>query len=351
MERFIETTGENYKIAIEKALQQLHMERDEVSVEILEHGKKGFLGFGSTPAKVRVTYEDKTQPVPPETPFVEQPKPEEKTVEPTRGKTASTISPEPQKSKPQVNKKEKKPVASAPKQDKTAKIDNPQKPKRLSIATDDTTPRLVKAAPKNFVPEKSDGGRSASSRKAKKKPSIIPSTPKIRERIPVSEETMKKAEALLIEFLTGLLERMGIEGRVSVLPQIECDQLRIEISGSDMGTIIGRRGDTLDAIQYLASLILNNAFDEHIRLSVDTENYRAKRMDSLERLARKIAMKVTKSRRSMALEPMNPYERRIIHATLQDYDGVITYSTGTEPNRRVIIAPDDGHTGKRELVE
>lgn len=365
MERFIETTGENFEIAVDKALRQLNMERDDVSIEIIEYGKKGILGFGSKPMKIRVTYETPTQSVLPETPPIQKPELEEKPSAPKQEEkpvessavskpieeVAPIVSPELQNAKLSVKKKDQKPTASAPKQDKTAKPNNSQKPKRLSIATDDTTPRLVKAAPKNFVPEKSEGGRITSSRRGKKKPPIIPSTPKVRERIPVPEETMKEAGALLTEFLTGLLERMGIEGTVSVLPQIECDQLRIEISGSDMGTIIGRRGDTLDAIQYLSSLLLNNAFQEHIRLSVDTENYRAKRMDSLERLARKIAMKVVKSHRSMALEPMNPYERRIIHAALQDYNGVITYSTGTEPNRRVIIAPDDGRADKRELAE
>ena len=134
---------------------------------------------------------------------------------------------------------------------------------------------------------------------------------------------------------------MGVEGQVTTLPQIECDQLRLDISGPDMGPIIGRRGDTLDAIQYLGSLVLNNALEEHVRLSVNTENYREKRMESLERLARKMAMKVVKSHRSMTLEPMNPYERRIIHAALQDFNGVTTYSTGTEPGRRVVIAPDN----------
>ena len=145
---------------------------------------------------------------------------------------------------------------------------------------------------------------------------------------------MKKAEELATSFISGLMEKMGIEGQVTVLPQTECDQLRLELSGPDMGPIIGRRGDTLAAI--------HNALDEHVRLSVDTENYREKRAESLERLARKMAMKVVKSHRSMTLEPMNPYERRIIHAALQDFNGVTTYSTGTEPRRRVVIAPDSG---------
>ena len=249
--------------------------------------------------------------------------------------------------------REAPPRSDAPKPEKPA-----QKPQKLSITDEDDTPRLVKAAPADFVPEKleverprrerSDRARRERSdrprreRRPREERPITPSVPKERELIPVSEDCMKKAEELATSFIFGLMEKMGVEGQVTVLPQVECDQLRLELSGPDMGPIIGRRGDTLDAIQYLGSLVLNNALDEHVRLSVDTENYREKRAESLERLARKMAMKVVKSHRSMTLEPMNPYERRIIHAALQDFNGVTTYSTGTEPSRRVVIAPDSG---------
>lgn len=309
MQKFLEATGENRDAAIENALRQLGLDRDDVSVEVLDNGKKGIFGIGATPARVRVTYE---------APDVAEKKPEPK---------------------------------PAPKAEKPA-----QKPQKLSITDEDDTPRLVKAAPADFVPEKLEverprrersdrphrerGDRPRRERRPREERPITPSVPKERELIPVSEECMKKAEELAISFISGLMEKMGIEGQVTVLPQVECDQLRLELSGPDMGPIIGRRGDTLDAIQYLGSLVLNNALDEHVRLSVDTENYREKRSESLERLARKMAMKVVKSHRSMTLEPMNPYERRIIHAALQDFNGVTTYSTGTEPNRRVVIAPD-----------
>ena len=309
MQKFLEATGENRDAAIENALRQLGLDRDDVSVEVLDNGKKGIFGIGATPARVRVTYE---------VPDVAEKKPEPK--------------PAPKAEKPAV------------------------KPQKLSITDEDDTPRLVKAAPADFVPEKLEverprrersdrprrerGDRPRRERRPREERPITPSVPKERELIPVSEECMKKAEELATSFISGLMEKMGIEGQVTVLPQTECDQLRLELSGPDMGPIIGRRGDTLDAIQYLGSLVLNNALDEHVRLSVDTENYREKRSESLERLARKMAMKVVKSHRSMTLEPMNPYERRIIHAALQDFNGVTTYSTGTEPNRRVVIAPD-----------
>lgn len=320
MQRSVEATGENRDAAIEAALRQLGMDRDDVSVEVLEIGRRGFLGIGATPARVRITYEVPDEPAAPvQTPPV-LPQETQKAVD----NPVETVD----------NPVEKVENAAEKRQS------DREKSGRLSIITDDTTPRLVKAAPKDFVAPKSRKERSRRSRREERP--AVPSAPKERELIPVSEDGMKKAEEIAVGFLSGMLEKMGVTGQVSVLPQTECDQLRLEITGPDMGPVIGRRGDTLDAIQYLGSLVLNNTLDEHVRLSVDAEHYREKRAESLERLARKIAMKVLKSHRSMTLEPMNPYERRIIHAALQDYNGVMTYSTGSEPGRRVVIAPDDG---------
>ncbi len=151
--------------------------------------------------------------------------------------------------------------------------------------------------------------------------------------IPMEEDKITEPAREAVKFINGLLEKMGIEGKATVLAASEEDHIRIDISGPDMGPVIGRRGDTLDAIQYLTSLVLNKFSEEHLRLTIDTENYRAKRAESLERLARKMAIKVSKYHKAMTLEPMNPYERRIIHAALQDFRGVTTYSTGTEPGK------------------
>ena len=105
-----------------------------------------------------------------------------------------------------------------------------------------------------------------------------------------------------------------------------------------MGAVIGRRGETLDAIQHLTNYAVNHGSEKHLRISVDAENYRAKREESLARLAEKMAEKAIKYKRSMALEPMNSYERHVIHTALQNYEGVTTASTGTEPNRRVVVS-------------
>ena len=138
-------------------------------------------------------------------------------------------------------------------------------------------------------------------------------------------------------FLGGLLERMGVEAEMDIRPR-ENGGVTVNLSGPNMGAVIGRRGETLDAIQHLTNYAVNRGGDKHTHISVDAEAYRAKREDSLVRLAEKMAAKVIKYKRSMALEPMNSYERHVIHTALQDFEGVSTSSTGTEPNRRVVVS-------------
>ena len=314
MQKSIEMTGATRDIAIEKALEFLHMDRDDVSVEVLDNGKKGFLGIGATDAKIRVTYE-----VPDEEPVAAP---------------APAPQPEPEKEK----EPEKKPAQT--------------RPVFHDVAPDDprlTTPHLVKAAPKGEgapvkKEKKADKPRAPRAERApraprEERPSHPPIVPYI-DPVQMEEDKIPQPAREAVQFIDGLLEKMDIQGKATVLDISEPDHVRIDIAGPDMGPVIGRRGDTLDAIQYLTSLVLNKNSEEHLRLTIDTENYRAKRAESLERLARKMAAKVSKYHKAMTLEPMNPYERRIIHASLQDFRGVTTYSTGTEPGRRVVIAPD-----------
>lgn len=306
MLKSIEMTGATRDDAIKKALDTLGLDRDDVSVEVLENGKKGFLGFGSIDAKVRITYE-----VPDEKPQVEEP---EKPVEPVE----------------QIEVLET-PEKTEPKEEKVSNL-----PDLSEIALDDprrTTPHLVKAAPKN--PEPTEKVEKPRKERAEREPIVPYITP-----VPMADELVSEDAKKAVKFIDGLLQKLGIEGKATVLDISEPDHVKIDISGKDMGQVIGRRGDTLDAIQYLTSLVLNQNSEEHLRLTIDTENYRAKRAESLERLARKMAVKVCKYHRAMTLEPMNPYERRIIHASLQNFRGVTTHSTGTEPARRVVISPD-----------
>jgi spoIIIJ-associated protein len=155
------------------------------------------------------------------------------------------------------------------------------------------------------------------------------------EMKPVKRDLKEEAT----NFLNGIFETMGITADLKA--EIEENILKIEISGPKMGLIIGYRGETLDSLQYLTSLVVNKKREgEYLRVVIDTEGYRQKREETLERLAEKTAYKVKKYGRPMKLEPMNPYERRIIHSKLQKIEGIATHSIGDEPFRRVVIELD-----------
>lgn len=268
---YIDVTGKTEDEAIRKALEQLHMDRDDVSVEILERAKSGFLGIGSSPARVRVTY-GQEEPEAPAAPVQPEKKPE----------------PRPQP-RPQPK----------PEQPKTRKPEPPKAP--------------VKA------PEPP---------KAAQAPAAAP-----------EQSVLDDNARRITEFLTGLLEHMDSPAQVQVT-ETEKGRYSVVLEGQKLGQLIGRRGETLDAIQQMTNYAVNSGREKRIRVHVDAENYRAKREQSLESLARKVAAKVTRYRRSVTLEPMNAYERHVIHAALQDVPGVNTYSIGSEPNRRVVVSYD-----------
>ena len=290
MIKTLETTGRTEEAAVQSALEQLGLDRDSVSVEILDRAKKGFLGLGSTPARVRVTYE---VPDP-----VEPPKP-----------AAPVKKPEPVKAPAPEKKPEPKP------EKKPEPVKAPEKPVEKE-------PVPVKAAPAAApVPEETPAA-----------PVEAPAAPA--EEAPVEPAVL---EERIRAFLTGLLEHMGVEATVNVGEKTE-NGILVTLEGPKLGALIGHRGETLDAIQQLTNYSVNRGRTNRTRIHIDAENYRAKREESLRRLANKVAGKVVKYRRNITLEPMNAYERHVIHEALQDYPDVITYSTGTEPNRRTVVA-------------
>ena len=189
-------------------------------------------------------------------------------------------------------------------------------------------------APETAIPKPA---KKTSAPKAEKKPA------------PVDESA---DFAAVRSFIEGLMERMGIDAQIDISRR-DNGGINVNLSGSGMGAIIGRRGETLDAIQHLTNYVVNRDSDKHMHISVDAENYRAKREESLTKLAEKMAEKAIKYKRSMALEPMNSYERHVIHTALQNYAGVTTSSTGVEPNRRVVVSyvrpePGDNKPQSRE---
>lgn len=292
MEKTLVATGKTIELAIASALTQLGLDRDSVSVQVLAQAKSGFLGFGAQPAKVQVTYEA-PDPAP------QAPKSALSSASRSKPKAAAPVQ-KPQVPQQEVPKQEvKKPEApkpqkaEAPKPPKASKVEAPKAPKEPKVE--------APKAPREFVPAASGS---------------------VEEKIEV--------------FLKGLLEHMGSAAVPHAWKDGE-DSYRVELTGEDLGYLIGRRGDTLDALQHLCNYSVNRSVDGHIRISVDAEDYRQKREESLRRYARKKAQQVLKAHRRTTLEPMNAYERHLVHATLQDMDRITTHSVGTEPNRRVVI--------------
>ena len=300
MEKSIVVTGKTIDLAVESALAQLGLTRDDVTYEVLALPKAGFLGIGAQPAKVQVTYEA-PDPIP------EAPK--------VALSSASRSKPKPAPAKKPEAPKPEAPKAEQPKQ---------EAPKAEPVKTE--TPKAPKA-PKENKPKAPKESKENKEPKAPKAPKEV--------------KTYAPAEAGSVEeqietFIKGLLEHMGSQAVPHAWKE-EDNTYKVDLVGDDLGYLIGRRGDTLDAIQHLSNYAINRGVEGHIRINVDAEEYREKREDSLCRYARKKAQQVLKNRRRTTLEPMNAYERHVIHAALQDMDNVTTHSTGSEPNRRVVI--------------
>ena len=296
MEKTLVATGKTIDLAIESALAQLGLDRDSVSVQVLQQAKGGFLGLGAQPAKVQVTYE-----APDEVPAA-----------------------------PKVA------LSSASRKPKPAAQKAPEEPKPTP------KPEMPKApeAPKQAVPKPAEAPKAPEA--PKQRPPKAPKQPKPeapkapaapREYTPAPEGSV---EEKIERFIKGLLEHMD-SNAVPHCWKESGSTYRVDLVGEDLGYLIGRRGDTLDAIQHLCNYAVNRDVEGHIRVNVDAEAYRQKREESLRRYARKKAQQVLKVRRRTTLEPMNAYERHVIHAALQDMENITTHSTGVEPNRRVVI--------------
>ncbi|MBR5342853.1 MAG: Jag N-terminal domain-containing protein [Oscillospiraceae bacterium] len=279
MTKTLEKRGKTVDEALNAALAELSLDRDSVSFQVLELPRSGFFGIGASPAVIRVEYE-----VPDPEPEAPAPAPE-KPERPAR---------EPREEKPE---KREKP-------ERTEKREKPEK------------------AEKREKPEKAE------------KPAPVEAQPQEPAPAPADENP---EYAAIRSFLSGLLERMNVKAGIEISPR-DNGGVNVNLVGSGIGAVIGRRGETLDAIQHLTNYVVNRGSDKHMHISVDAESYRSKREESLTKLAEKMAEKAIKYKRSMALEPMNSYERHVIHTALQNVEGVTTSSTGVEPNRRVVVS-------------
>lgn len=312
MEKKSIITGKTLEEAKANVTAQLGLDADSYSYQVVQMPKSGFLGFGAQPAKIEVTYEV-PDPVP-EAPKValssasrSKPKP-----------VAKKPEPKPEAPKPEAPKAAK--PAEAPKEGKPEAPAAPQPPK----------PERKERPPREKKPLPPKEPREPREPREPKQPKL-PKEPK--EYVPAEPGSV---EEKIEQFISGLLERMDSKA-VPHCWKEDGNTYQVELVGEDLGYLIGRRGDTLDAIQHLANYSINRGVEGHIRINVDAERYREKREESLRRYAVKKAQQVLKMRRRTTLEPMNAYERHVIHAALQDMDNITTHSTGVEPNRCVVI--------------
>ena len=309
--KFIESTGKTVKDAISKGLAELGCDSADVDIQVIEMGSPGLFGIFGRPAKVRLTLKESDKDLEIDLPVLSIDQPSGRKREKAKPEKARADKPQkeekPEKKQEAPKPREErddaaKPEAPKPRPEKKKREPKPQKPAA------ETTPETEVPAPAPVEQE--------------------PFVPTPDDQL---SETAHNARA----FLMGLTERMGVPAQIAVSESPE--QIRMVLSGENMSILIGRRGETLDALQYLTSLNVNRAREDYLRVSLDTENYRAKREEALRKLAVRMAGRCKKSGRRVALEPMNPYERRILHSALQADPDVTTHSEGEEPYRRVII--------------
>lgn len=286
---YIEVSAKTVDDAVLEAAIKFGTTRDKVAYEVISQGSAGFLGIGSKKAviKAHVRTEEEVQA------SKKAEKEVEKILEKVNEKSAPKQAvPETKKEvKPEVRKEIKKEVKKEP-----AAIEKPMK------------------AEKTEEPKKED------------KP----------------EKLIEIDTAPVREFLDKVFLAMDMKVQVTVTANPKDHEMNVDLEGEDMGVLIGKRGQTLDSLQYLASLVANKSSEDYIRVKVDTENYRERRRATLENLAKNISHKVKRTRKPVSLEPMNPYERRVIHSALQNDKFVCTHSEGEEPYRRVVVTLKEG---------
>lgn len=321
--------------AVTEASIQLGTSSDNIEYTVISEGSRGFFGIGGKKAvieaKKKFTDDDLMKEV-----FGSSDKPEKAKREPKKEVRRESR-------KEEVRKETKSDYKKDFKKDfkKEAKAEAPQQGKKEAAPETAAEPkREERQAPKKeFTGEKREFRENFREKKQEAAPETASqeqAEPK-EPRVPADPEEAKRRA---VDFLKEMFRVM--EMNVEIRAEFAEDTLSVEIEGEDMGLLIGKRGQTLDSLQYLTSLVVNKGKASYVRVKLDTEDYRSRRKATLENLARNIAMKVKKTRRPVFLEPMNPYERRIIHSALQNDPYVTTHSEGDEPNRRVVVTPKKG---------
>ena len=320
MNRFIEASGKTVKDAIQNGLKELGCTLDEVETSVIDMGSPGLFGMFGKPAKVRLTVKEEDHSFDIEMPVFSLD-------QPAQGRKRE-------------KKRESKPAKaeqSAPKAAPAKKAEEPVAEVKDEPAQEESTAEVkAEKSEKRKSRSRKERSKEKEMREPRPEPVTVAAPAEPAEPfVATPEEALSDTAKGARDFLLGLTEKMDVATQIEVSESEE--QLRMQLSGENMSILIGRRGETLDALQYLTSLNVNRNREEYLRVSLDTENYRAKREEALRKLAVRMANRAKKSGRRVALEPMNPNERRILHSALQNDPEVTTHSEGEEPYRRVII--------------
>jgi spoIIIJ-associated protein len=302
---YIEVTGRTIDDALTNACLKLETTSDNIEYEVIEKGSNGLFGiFNSKPTKIKARVK------------------------------AGVCSVDDEFSK--LEAKEKK------------SIDDTIKSEIKAESKKEVVKETEKAVKKETAP-KADNSKVSATQAVNASEEDLEEKANNNEPRPVLSN--EEIESRIRTFLGDMFSAMDIPVEVKITFDTEEECVNVELIGENMGLLIGKRGQTLDSIQYLTSLVLNKGKEKYVRIKVDTENYRQRRKDTLESLAKNIAYKVKRSRRSVALEPMNPYERRIIHSALQGDKFVSTKSEGEEPFRHVVVYLDREKAGNNRYSE
>ena len=334
-QEYIEITEKTVDDAITTACQRLSVTSNRLDYIVVQREKSGFLGIGAKPAIIKARVKDAADAT-------------QAILDDVIGKAEKKIQKE--LNAKSSEKKESKPFSPAAKEEKKApkkvekevkaekKEDEKAEKKELKEKDKEGKKNNKKNKKKSSAPKKAE----AEAAPAPKKKAVIPQ---------LTDEKIAEVKKAAHDFLVGVFKTMDMDVEINEEYQKETGILTVNMEGEDMGVLIGKRGQTLDSLQYLVSLVVNKDIDGYIHVKADTENYRERRKKTLENLAKNIAFKVKRTRQPVALEPMNPYERRIIHSALQDEKFITTYSEGEEPYRKVVVALKKDENGEDLLKE
>ena len=347
-QEYIEITEKTVDDAITTACQRLSVTSNRLDYIVVQREKSGFLGIGAKPAIIKARIKDAADATQAILDDVIN-KAEKKMLKDTVKKEEK---PEAVKAPEPVVKKEVKEAKKAEKTEKAEKKEA-EKAEKKEVKEKDK-----EAKKNNKRKNKKASSKKAAPAEAEVKPAEVPETeaaapaPKKKAAIPVlTDEQISEIKKKAHEFLVGVFNTMDMSVEISEDYQKDTGILTVNMEGEDMGVLIGKRGQTLDSLQYLVSLVVNKDVDGYIHVKADTENYRERRKKTLENLAKNIAFKVKRTRQPVALEPMNPYERRIIHSALQNEKFITTFSEGEEPYRKVVVALKKDENGEVLLKE